>query len=470
MRARKWIIPAGVLTIVFILAMFFVPTAIAGETRSGGTVEIKQGEIVPDDLYVFAETVLVNGTIKGDLLGFSAKVVIGPTGVVEGDLIAAGQVLDIQGIVKDDARVAGAVIILDDTAQIGDDMMSAAYSLETKSGSQIGGSLNFAGYQALLASTVEEDLVFAGNSLDLQGSVGGDAYVEVGGTESNMPFNPFNFIPNMPAVPAVPAGLTVGDNASIGGSLVYTSPKEANIPTGAVAGETDFTQVVEPTKAPSGAPEAKPEVREVPVSIVQRQITAFAHWGKTFLRNLMSLLIVGLLVAWLYPRLLSGSGETLKIRPWASLGVGILTGIAFWLVMPVFALSLLAVVILLGLFSLGGLVFPAILIMMLILITISLAFLISGSFFSKLIISQVLGQLILGGFKSPAADHRFGPWLLGLLIFVFLSSIPYVGWIVNILAILFGLGAFVLWLFELRKSSYQPIAESSAALNNPETA
>ena len=184
----------------------------------------------------------------------------------------------------------------------------------------------------------------------------------------------------------------------------------------------------------------------------------------------MSLLIVGLLVAWLYPRLLSGSGETLKIRPWASLGVGILTGIVFWLFMPVFAFSLLAVVILLGLFSLGGLVFPAILIMMLILITISLAFLISGSFFSKLIISQVLGQLILGGFKSPAADHRFGPWLLGLLIFVFLSSIPYVGWIVNILAVLFGLGAFVLWLFELRKSSYQPIAEPSAALNNPETA
>ena len=474
MLARKWIIPAGILTIVFIMAMFFVPAAIAGETRSGGTVEIKPGEIVPDDLYVFAETLLVNGTIQGDLLSFSTKTVIGPTGVVEGDLIGAGQVLDIQGIVKDDARVAGAAIILGDAAQIGDDMMSAAYSLETKSGSQIGGSLNFAGYQALLAGTVEEDLVFAGNSLDLQGSVGGGAYVEVGGTESNMPFSPFTFIPNMPAVPMVPAGLTVGSNASIGGSLVYTAPKEANIPDGAVAGETEFTQVVEPTKAPSGAPpalpEGKPEVREEAASIVQRQIAAIANWGRALLRNLMSLLIVGLLVAWLYPRLLSGSGETLKIRPWASLGVGILTGIAFWVFMPVLIFGLLAIVILLGLLSIGGLVFPAILIMGLILIALSLAFLISGSYFSKLIISQVLGQLILSGFKSPAANHRFAPWLLGLLIFIFLSSIPYVGWIVNILAVLFGLGAFVLWLFGLRKSSQQPIAEPPAALNNPETA
>ena len=463
MIARKWIIPAGILTIVFILAMFLVPTAVAGETRSGGTIEIKQGEIVPDDLYVFAETVLVNGTIQGDLLSFSTKLVIGPTGVIEGDLIAAGQSLDIQGVVRDDARVAGAVIILGDTAQIGDDLMSAGYSLETKSGSQIGGSLTFAGYQALLAGSVEEELVFAGNSLDLQGTVGGDAYVEVGGAESNLPFSPFAFIPNMPAVPTVPAGLTIDDNASIGGSLVYQAPQETNLPAGVVAGEVEFTQVVAPPKP------SEPEVPKEPAPPEQRATKAVSNWGKTLLRNLMSLLIVGLLVAWLYPRLLSGSGETLKIRPWASLGVGILTGIGFWLLMPVLAMILIGVVVFLGLFSLGGLVIPALLTMALILLVLSLAFLLSGSYFSKLIISQVLGQLILGGFKSPAANHRFAPWLLGLVIFILLSSIPYVGWIVNILAVLFGLGAFVLWSFGLRKSSHQPIAEPSAPLTNPET-
>ena len=458
MKERKWIIPAGLFAFVFILAMFVAPTALAGETLTVQTVEIKQGETIPDDLYVFADTVLVNGTIQGDLISFSTKVVIGPTGAVEGDLLAAGQVLDIQGVVKDDARVAGAVLTLGDTAQIGDDMMSAGYSLETKSGSQIGGSLTFAGYQALLAGSVEEDLVFAGNSLDLQGKVGGDAYVEVGGAESNMPFNPFTFVPNMPAVPTVPAGLTIGDTASIGGNLVYQAPKEANIPPGAVAGQIEFTQVIEPVKAP----EAKKEVREEPVFTLERLMVAVANWGRALLRNLMSLLIVGLLVAWLYPRLLSGSGETLKIRPWASLGVGVLTGIVFWLLMPVLAALLFAVVILFGLFSIGGLFIPALLIMVLILMVLSLAFLISGSYFSKLIISQVIGQLILGGFKSPAANHRFWPWLLGLVIFIVLRSIPFVGWIVNILAVLFGLGAFVLWIFGLRKSSYQSISEPSA--------
>jgi cytoskeletal protein CcmA (bactofilin family) len=330
MKGRKWIIPASIFSFIFLLALFFVPTAFAGETRSGQTIEIKQGEVVPDDLYVFADTVLVNGTIEGDLVCFSTKVVIGPTGVVEGDLIGAGQSLDIQGVVKDDARVAGDVNILGDTGQICDDLLSAGYSLETKSSSQIGGSLTSAGYQALIAGTVEEDLAFVGNSLDVQGKVGGDAYVEVGGAESNIQFRPFTFIPNMPSIPTVPAGLTIGDNASIVGSLTYKAPNEANIPPGAVTGPIEYTQVVVPTKAPKGETEA----REEPVSTLQRLITATINWGKTLLRHLMSLLIVGLLVAWLYPRLLSGSGECLKIRPWACLGVGILTGLIFWLIMP----------------------------------------------------------------------------------------------------------------------------------------
>jgi hypothetical protein len=191
-------------------------------------------------------------------------------------------------------------------------------------------------------------------------------------------------------------------------------------------------------------------------------VRSVVNWGQALFRNLMSLLIVGLLLAWLYPRLLSGSGATLEHRPWASLGTGILTGIVFWLVMPVFSFLLFAVVILVSLFSVGGLFIPALLLMILILLAISLVFLVSGSFFSKLIICQVIGQLILRGFKSPAADHRFWPWLLGLAIFIILRSIPFVGWIVNLLAVLFGLGAFVLWLFGLRKSNQTPVTEPSA--------
>ncbi len=210
-----------------------------------------------------------------------------------------------------------------------------------------------------------------------------------------------------------------------------------------MAGEVEFTQVTVPVRAPEG----KTEVRVERVFTLENVVRAVANWGRALFRNLMSLLIVGLLLAWLYPRLLSGSGETLKIRPWASLGVGVLTGIVFWLVMPVLSFVLFAVVLLVGLFSVGGLFFPALLIMILILMVLFLAFLISGSFFSKLIICQVIGQLILGGFKSPAANHRFFPWLLGLVIFILATEHSLCGLDRQYSAVLFGLGAFVLWFW-----------------------
>jgi cytoskeletal protein CcmA (bactofilin family) len=458
MKTRKWLIPSVIFTLMFILALFFVPAASAGDIRSGSTIEIKQGETVPDDLYAFAETVLVNGTIQGDLISFATKVVIGPTGVVEGDVLAAGQSLEIQGLVKDDARVAAAAITLASTAQVGDDLMAAGYSLECESGSQVGGSLSFAGFQALLAGTIAEDLNFAGSSLELQGTVGGSAYVEVGGAGTPLPFSPFTFVPNMPRVPSVPSGLTVSESASIAGDLVYQAPQAAALPADSVGGEVEFTQQVQPTKTP----EAKKEVRIVPTITEESVIRSIVNWGRALFSNFMSLLIIGLLLAWLYPPLLTGSGETLKNRPWPSLGTGALTGIVFWLVMPVFSFILFAAVILVGLFSVGGLFIPALMVMVLILLAISLAFLLAGSFFSKLVICWVIGQLILGGFKSPAANHRFWPWLLGLVIFVILRSIPFIGWIVNILAVLFGLGALVLWVLALRKSGAQPLAEPVA--------
>lgn len=259
MIKRKWIMPTVLLTMVFILVLFFVPTALAGETRTGNTIEIAQGEVVADDLYVFANKVVVNGTIQGDLVSFSTNLVLGPTGVITGDLIAAGQSLEIEGVVQDDARVAGAVLTIGEGAMIGDDLMSAGFSLETASGSQVGGSLTFGGYQALLAGSVAGDVKFGGNSLDLEGSVGGNAEVDVGSAQANMPFNPFNFIPGMPAVPSVPAGLTLGDNASIGGALVYQAPQEATIPPGVVAGPVEYTQVTPVPKPSEGVKEVRRE-------------------------------------------------------------------------------------------------------------------------------------------------------------------------------------------------------------------
>jgi hypothetical protein len=93
---------------------------------------------------------------------------------VEGDLIAAGQSVEIGGTVEDDARIAGQALLLSEDAELGDDLVAASLSLENEPGSTVGGTVMYAGYQALLAGTVEEDVEVAANALELDGRVGGD--------------------------------------------------------------------------------------------------------------------------------------------------------------------------------------------------------------------------------------------------------------------------------------------------------
>ena len=42
------------------------------EVRQGNEVSITKDEVIDDDVYVFAQKVTVNGTIKGDLIVFRA--------------------------------------------------------------------------------------------------------------------------------------------------------------------------------------------------------------------------------------------------------------------------------------------------------------------------------------------------------------------------------------------------------------
>ncbi|PIP48826.1 MAG: hypothetical protein COX14_02585 [Chloroflexi bacterium CG23_combo_of_CG06-09_8_20_14_all_45_10] len=53
--------------IVTLLTIFTVVPVLAFDARSGATVTVASGETVDDDLYVGANTVIIDGTINGDL-------------------------------------------------------------------------------------------------------------------------------------------------------------------------------------------------------------------------------------------------------------------------------------------------------------------------------------------------------------------------------------------------------------------
>jgi cytoskeletal protein CcmA (bactofilin family) len=216
----------GAATVVLVLMLLTAGSAVAFEQRSGQTVVIEAGEVIGDDLVVAADTFVLNGTVKGDLIAVGGSITIGPSGVVEGDLMAAGREVVVDGAVKDDARIAGAVLKVGSGGRIGDDLMGVGFSLQTEPGSVVGGSLVFAGGQALLGGEVVEDASVGAGGVSLQGKVGGDVKAEVGSAQEQMPFTPFKLMPQMPAIPTVPNGLTVGPEASVGGKLEYQGQDE----------------------------------------------------------------------------------------------------------------------------------------------------------------------------------------------------------------------------------------------------
>ena len=226
------------MSVVALISLAMASPASAFDQRSGESIVIPAGEVVVDDLYLFGNTIIINGTVKGDVVAFGGSITIGQTGVVEEDLTAAGQSVIVNGQVQDDARIAGAVLLIDSNGVIGDDLLGAGYSLEARSGSQIEKDLLFAGGQATLAGEVGGDVMVAANSLVIQGSVAGDVNAELGSAKDMPKFSPFSFMPNMPQVPSAPGGLTVQAGAQIGGDLNYTSAEQARIPAGVVAGDT----------------------------------------------------------------------------------------------------------------------------------------------------------------------------------------------------------------------------------------
>lgn len=418
----------------FVLGIFALSFAIpagAFEFKGGDVVVVASGEVIEDDLYVGAATVEINGTIKGDLVAFGSNITIGSDGVIEEDLIAAGQSVVINGEVMDDARIAGAVLTLGGQGKVGDDLVGAGYSLETNSATQIGGDLLFTGAQAMLEGNIQGNIKVSSGGVEINGQIAGDAEIEVGAPGDVAPFSPFQFIPNMPAVPVIAGGLTIGPDTVIEGDMVYKSPEEADVPSWAVSGEVDFEEI---------------EAVEVDEGREPEPTTGELVW-KWFLRNLrrlISLLIVGLLVAWLLPDFIEQATAQLQAKPWPSLGWGVLFYFGFYFLVMVILVLTTILTVLFGVLTLAGVAWLIFGVGIVTIINLILAFVIATAFLTKIIISYLVGRLILERLKPEWALSIFWSFILGVIIFVVLTAIPYVGWIVNLAVIFFGLGALLL--------------------------
>jgi cytoskeletal protein CcmA (bactofilin family) len=425
-------IGTGIIAVVAVLALLLLTAGSAGafEQRNGQTVVIAAGEVINDDLVVAAENFVLNGTVKGDVMAVGGTMTIGPTGVVEGDLMAAGREVVIQGTVKDDARIAGAALKVGSGAEIGDDLMGAGYSLETAPGSTIGGSLVFMGSQALLEGEVKENADVGVGGLSLQGTVGGDVKATVGARQDQLPFSPFTFMPDMPSIPSVPNGLTVGPGSSVGGQLEYTAQDKASIPSDVVTGPVTHKEPV--------APGAELAAKPAPTAGEQA-----LRWFAGLVRNTATLLIVGLLLAWLAPGLLRRGSEVLRTKPWPCLGWGLVSYLAVLVGGAAIFFVSLVLTLLFAVLTLGKLAALVMVVGLLLQAILVVGFVIASGLLAKIIVGYLIGRLILRRL-DPTAGRAGWPLVLGIVLLAVAVSIPILGLVISIAATVFGLGA--LWL------------------------
>lgn len=413
-------------SLLALLLLTFVTPVSAFDGRSGDRIVIEADEVIADDLYVAAQEFVLNGTVKGDLIVFAQTIWV--NGTVEGDLIAAGQTVIVNGTVTDDVRIAGAALQIGDKASIGSDLVAAGASLETKEGSDVNGELVVGSGQALLAGEVAGDVLASTGGLELRGSFGGDIQAYVG--EANEGAPPMTmYMTNSPiTMPSVRPGLTIDDDAQIAGKLEYTSTKELSVPGGVVGGQITRLAPEAGTQAP--APTAAERAVE---------------WSLDLLRSIVTLILFGLLLGWLFPKFVNSATAKLQAQPWPSLGWGVVAWAAYFVMLLVIILAIILGGVIFGWLTLGSLSGTVIWLGILALFGLTVAFVLVTSFVTKVVVGWQGGKWIMGRFNPSLAEHKVWPLVLGVVIVAILAALPLIGWLLNLLVIFFGLGALWLW-------------------------
>ncbi len=438
------------LVLLFIL-LGGVSSVSASETRQGDQCVIAVDEVIDDDLFVLCRTLTVDGRITGNLLGAATRAVI--SGQVDGDVyLLAGQ-LDVDGRLGDDLIFGGAVLrLLPEATFSGREpsLMYVSLSTAQEPDGQFPGSIIGAGYQTRLDGTIFGNVNYWGSALQIAGTIRGDVEATVGDSNSlglsqvqaiRIPFE-WN-------VDLLPPGLNVRAGAQVEGDLRYTGLSQGEI-AGQVIGSAEFVQTV-----------LQPDLTAI---ITPEQQPGLGPFLTQSLRELITLFFIGTIALFAVPRSYLSPARKLRQRPFRSVGVGILSAVfslpvillaILGAMLIAFALAFFRLETLLTLWGIGATT-------VIVVSVIVLYFLIF--FVSRALVCLWIGRWLVRvtiGDDNSRRVALIGQGV-GCALLALLSPVPLLGLVINVLAILFGLGAMVLalrmWLEQLRGIRFnQPV-------------
>jgi cytoskeletal protein CcmA (bactofilin family) len=137
------------------------------------------GQTVNNDLFVFADSVRVDGTVDGDLFAFGNTVEV--TGHVTGDVIAWANHVRVSGQVDGNVRSGASSVFI--AGKVGKNVSAWAGVVEVARNGEIGGSLVCGGGEVTVDGGVGRDLMgFSGSSM-IDGTIGGNVQLRSGELE-----------------------------------------------------------------------------------------------------------------------------------------------------------------------------------------------------------------------------------------------------------------------------------------------
>lgn len=310
------------------------------------------------------------------------------TSVVDGDIICAGQTLRVEGKVGGNIRVAAQTITL--SGAVGKNVSTMSQSLTVEHTATIGGELLYAVQTATIAGT-SGSIAGVSETTTLAGMVRGDVLLEA---------QSFN----------------IDSGAKVNGSLSYVSQKETMIPDGAtVSGVISFKPIPKSDKE-----EGK---------FVVRSSKEGKRWPINALPSVLFYTLLGLIIAAIFPRAVVRVQKNMQQSGLLSGAVGVVAIMGA----PFLFLFLLVSIV-------GILAIPFVALLYVI-----------ATCFGRIVGATLVGRGILDGFNVKSRDNLFLQVFIGIPILWIMFKAPFVGGLLALISIFWGLGGVFLSLRKGKK-------------------
>lgn len=117
------------LLVTALVVLGTLPGLAAADTRTGDSILVAEGQTV-NGIEAFGGSVLVRGTVNGDLTAFGGDVTIAPTGQVNGNVQTAGANVEIAGTVGGNVRAAAGDLTIGERASIAGNVEAGAGTIQ----------------------------------------------------------------------------------------------------------------------------------------------------------------------------------------------------------------------------------------------------------------------------------------------------------------------------------------------------